>query len=214
MKKLSIICGLILSANAIGCASGPDFQLQVERLTSENQRLRDRTVQTSGELAACQTRCDSLQNELANRPELPPKPSKNYLLPEDLKETGLNVERRGNHTVIAIPSDLFFRSGSSSLNGSGERALMQVASVLKKKYPQGKIRIEGHTDSDPIRKTKKQFHCNFDLGFERAHRVAHTMTEKGGIQASRIVCESYGPYDPIDPSSKTKNRRVQIVIAQ
>ena len=40
------------------------------------------------------------------------------------------------------------------------------------------------------------------------------LMEKGGIQASRIVCETYGPYDPIDPSSKSKNRRVQIVIAR
>ncbi len=214
MKKLSVLCGLLVSAGAIGCASGPDLQMQVERLSSENQRLRDRTVQTSGDLAACQARCDTLRKELAARAKPAPVEPKEYVLPEDLEKTGLNVERRGNHTVIRIPSDLFFRSGSAGLNGPGERALQQVARVLNQKYPQGTIRIEGHTDADPIRKTKKKFHCNFDLGFERAHRVAHSLMEKGGIQASRIVCETYGPYDPIDPSSKSKNRRVQIVIAR
>jgi flagellar motor protein MotB len=41
----------------------------------------------------------------------------------------------------------------------------------------------------------------------------HYLIEKGGFDPRRIVCEAYGEFQPVDPKVKSRNRRVEIVIA-
>lgn len=219
MMRKAAAAFLLASAlfTAIGCASGPDLEMRVEELTNENEDLQRRNSQLEGELAASNARCTALEKEVSARKTGPMKSGERtneYQLPEDLEKNGVNLRSRGNETVIEIPSDLFFASGASTLSRDGERTLSSVVSMLQKQYPSGLIRIEGHTDSDPIRRTKSKFHCNFDLGFERAHQVAHYLIEKGRIDPKRVTCETYGEHQPRDSKNKSKNRRVEIVIAR
>lgn len=202
---------------AIGCASGPGLETRVEELTRENEDYTRKNTQLEGKLAACEAKCQTLERELSGRKGSSGKSGERtneYQLPEDLEKSGIRMRTRGNEAVIEIPTDLFFSSGSAVLSGGGEKAIGSVSDMLRKQYPSGLIRIEGHTDSDPIRKTKSKFHCNLDLGFERAHQVAHHLIEKGKLDPKRITCETYGDIDPRDAKNKAKNRRVEIVIAR
>ena len=91
--------------------------------------------------------------------------------------------------------------------------MAEVTSALKKSFKNSFVRVEGHADSDPIRRTKGKYHCNWELSFERSHAVTHFLVEKGRFDPSRVVCEAHGEFHPADPSNKAKNRRVEIVIA-
>jgi flagellar motor protein MotB len=42
----------------------------------------------------------------------------------------------------------------------------------------------------------------------------HYLVDKGGFDPHRVACEAYGEFQPLDPQNKTRNRRVEIVIAQ
>jgi flagellar motor protein MotB len=177
-------------------------------LTREQEDLQRQKAQTESELLAYKARCEAL--ERAKTPAPTTRASAD--VPNDLRGK-VDIRKRGNDTVIDIPSDVFFASGSASLNGTSEKTMAQIADYIKRNHPGGMLRVEGHSDTDPIRRSKSKFHCNWELSFERAHAVMHFLIEKGGLDPRRVVCEAYGEFQPLDPKNKSKNRRVEIVIA-
>jgi chemotaxis protein MotB len=118
--------------------------------------------------------------------------------------------------VISIPSSITFASGQATLSKEGQKALQNVASTLKKEYPGAKYGIEGHTDSDPIKKSK--FTSNRDLSIARAMAVLTYLVEECKIPDESCIVAGHGQYDPIgsnkSDSDKAKNRRVEIVVHQ
>jgi chemotaxis protein MotB len=91
--------------------------------------------------------------------------------------------------------------------------LRSVASVLKSKFVGRRFYVEGHTDSDPIQKTKDKYDNNRHLSALRANAVASYL-ERQGVPANAIVVVGFGEHDPRDPGQKARNRRVQIVVGE
>ena len=92
--------------------------------------------------------------------------------------------------------------------------MSRIVDYIRTNHPGGRLRIEGHADTDPIKRTRGKYHCNWEISFARAHSVMHFLISKGGFDPKRVVCESYGHYHPKDPGNKSRNRRVEIVIAR
>jgi chemotaxis protein MotB len=209
--KILVVLGLALSGFlAIGCSSGPDLQGRIDELTKEQEELQRQKEASDSELAVYKAKCEALErNRTAARPAPAPAPG---VRPVPADSEGMDIRKRGNDTVINLPSDVFFASGSASLSAAGEKTMVRVAEYIKKNHSGGLIRVEGHSDSDPIRKTKGKFHCNWDLSFERAHSVVHYLVEKGHVDQHRLVCEAFADNQPQSTNDKSKNRRVEIVI--
>jgi flagellar motor protein MotB len=197
-KKIVALLSLALcAAAAVGCSSGADLQGRIDELTREQEEM--------------QRQKEALERDRNVRPSAAPAP---VVTPVPADPDGMDIRRRGNDTVINIPSDLFFASGSATLNGGGERSMAKIAEYIRKNSGGGLIRVEGHSDSDPIRRTKGKFHCNWDLSFQRAHAVMHFLVDKGNVDQHRVVCEAFGDSQPQSTTDKSKNRRVEIVIAR
>jgi len=209
--KILVVFGLALSAiSAIGCSSGPDLQGRIDELTKEQEELQRQKEQSDSELAIYKAKCEAMErNRPAARSTPAPAPA---VRPVPADSEGMDIRKRGNDTVINLPSDVFFARGSASLSAAGEKTMVRIAEYIKKNHAGGLIRVEGHSDSDPIRKTKGKFHCNWDLSFERAHAVVHYLVEKGHVDNHRLVCEAFADNQPQSSSDKSKNRRVEIVI--
>ena len=195
-------------AGAIGC-SGPDLQPRVDALTREREDLILERTSLEGRLAAAEAREAALQRDRATRSS-----KSDVTLSDNLKSKGVSVRDRGGDTVIDLPSDVFFASGSAKLTAAGEKALSEVSGLVQKSYKGSLIRVEGHADSDPIRRTKSKYHCNWELSFERAHAVVHYLIDKGGFDAKHIAADCFGDNQPLDPKNKAKNRRVEIVVSR
>jgi len=114
-------------------------------------------------------------------------------------------------TMIRLDEAILFRSGSADLSDSGKSILQKVADILKQ-YPDQKVRVDGHTDSDPINKSGKKFTSNWDLSASRAVRVVEALTSSTGIAGERVFVAGFSQYQPVDPANKKANRRVEIVI--
>ncbi|HEX7900106.1 MAG TPA: OmpA family protein [Planctomycetota bacterium] len=213
MSKPCLIALAFAAASAVGCAA-TDWQAKAEQLQRDNEDLERQKAKLEADHLAAQARVDFLErNRVVVAPGakagVTPAP---YEMPSDL-DGKVEIRRRGNDTVIDVPSDVFFASGSSTLSREGDKAMGSIVDYIKKRHPGGLIRVEGHSDSDPIRRTKSKYHCNWELSFERSHAVTHFLVEKGRFDPSRVVCEAHGEFHPVDPSNKAKNRRVEIVIA-
>ncbi|RKY08514.1 MAG: hypothetical protein DRP65_08985 [Planctomycetota bacterium] len=115
--------------------------------------------------------------------------------------------------TVTLPNAILFSPGKASLKKASVAELDHVRSVLRQRYQGRNIDVVGHTDSDPIRKSK--WRDNWELSAERALTVLRYLT-KQGIKAERIRAVASGASRPIASNStssgKAKNRRVEIVV--
>lgn len=111
---------------------------------------------------------------------------------------------------LEILDEVLFDPGKAELKESGKEVLDQIAERLKN-LPDALIRIEGHTDTDPIEKSAHLWktRSNFELGAYRALMVLLHFQEQEINPAQMYLC-SFGEYRPKDPANKAKNRRVII----
>ena len=133
-----------------------------------------------------------------------------------LRGTGVSVKVKEGHISVVLPSSILFNSGQTKLKKAATNSLAKVCSVLKKDFPNETIRIEGHTDSDPVKRTKKVYKSNWELSSARAANVLHFLVDKCQLDPKKLYLAGYGKYQPVasnkSKSGKQKNRRVEIVV--
>ncbi len=115
--------------------------------------------------------------------------------------------------TVTLPNAILFDSGKANLKSATSKELDHIYSVLRGKYSGKEIEVVGHTDTDPIKKSK--WADNWELSAERALTVTRYLV-KNGINESKIKAVGCGPARPIasnaNASGKQKNRRVEIVV--
>lgn len=120
---------------------------------------------------------------------------------------GVDVSTRGGELVVGIAGDVLFDPGSVTLKRSAKATLDKIASELRSGYAGKSIRVEGYTDTDPIRKSK--WKTNERLSAERAMAVEAYLVSKG-INNDMIYSAAFGPAHT--KTTKSKSRRVEVVI--
>lgn len=109
--------------------------------------------------------------------------------------------------VVAVAGDVLFDSGKADLKQTSKATLDQIAGVLNSRYAGRLIRVAGHTDSDPIKKSK--WGTNERLSAERALAVEEYLAQRG-VAGDRMYSAGFGPSQP--KGSKRESRRVEIVV--
>ena len=176
-------------------------------LRIQNQQLKTNYESVHGQLADANARPPA-EEPLAK--ETPAKPEPQQKIPE-LDEAGVGYGMRNGNMVITLPSSITFASGQATLSKEGQAALKKVAALLKKEYAKADYSIEGHTDDEPIKKSK--FETNRELSYARAMAVLAYLVSDCGIKDDDCVLVAHGQYDPIvAKGDKAKNRRVEIVV--
>jgi chemotaxis protein MotB len=183
--------------------------------------LRDRDAEIrnlNGSLASLRAQKDDLERQMASERSAPSATEpKNAGFENDTKglqeELGpdVTVDYRKGRLSLGVDDTVTFDSGSDKLKSSASRVLKSIVTVLKRDYGDCKIYIEGHTDSDPIKKSN--YLDNRELSAKRANAVARFLIEQG-MSERNIVIVGYGQFDPRDTKSKERNRRVEIVPAR
>lgn len=137
-------------------------------------------------------------------------------LEEERKKWGDSVEvaMTDKGLAITITGDVLFNSGSDQLTTEGLALLGKVASVLKEKYPNNPLGIEGHTDNEPIETSG--WKSNWELGAARGLSVLHFLADEAKIPPERLSATSYGEMSPVasnaTPEDMAKNRRAVIIV--
>jgi len=208
-KKISSVLLLGLGILSTGCAS----QQRLEEYQSEVLSLREERAElkkTNSKL-----RQENQNLEVALMEANMQKPAfEDDASDAGLDALGIDYRSEGGNYIISIPSSISFASGRAEVTKQGQSALREVARVLKDKHSGSRFWIEGHTDSDPIVKSK--WASNRDLSVNRAMAVLHYLVDSCDIDDSTCVVAGHGEYMAVDPgtssSAKAKNRRVEIVV--
>ena len=178
----ALVAGLFL----VGCSA--DLREQNALLTQENEELRaqlgDRNealTQSQQEIRDRNRELSQLQRDLQGGQQ----PLAQVTGFEQIPDVSATIG--SGEVTVAVESDVLFSSGKTTLKAAAKASLDGVASVLNRSYPDRPIRIAGHTDSDPIRKSGYQ--SNYHLGFERGYAVREYLIARG-VEAQRIALAS------------------------
>jgi len=189
-------------------------QKTLKQYQDEVRVLREERTQLKKENRDLRAQNEAYEVQLANAGA--PKSEPISVEDDDrLGKVGVDIGRDAyGNTVISIPAEITFPSGKAELTKQGKEALKVVATVLLEDHGSGHYWIEGHTDTDPISKSK--WESNRDLSVARAMAVLHYLVEDCNVPDDRCVVAGHGQYDPLtgndDHSGKARNRRVEIVV--
>ncbi len=190
------------------------------RLLTENRDLRNKARRADKEAEDNRLRLEQLAQRLAlaerRSKQETPSPELGQLTPTALQNIpDVQVEEGTEGIRVILSNKVFFRPGSVVISQKGKSALDRVARILNKDYGTAQIRVDGHTDSTPIAKTKAKYPSNWELSTDRACAVLRHLISKG-ISEQRIHAAGFAYYRPVasnkTESGKQQNRRVEIVI--
>lgn len=119
------------------------------------------------------------------------------------------IEQSNGDLVATLAGNVLFDSGKTTIKDSAKRQLDRIAREIRGQHRGAAIRIEGHTDSDPIRRSK--WASNDALSQARADAVKSYLA-KAGVPTSKMESIGYGSSKP--KSSKAASRRVEVVITK
>lgn len=192
-----------------------------EDMIEQVRELREKVRELSEEPAAAEASAPASAPAAASTaaPAAPAAPAvdagavRRALLSAGATELTVATNRVGE-VVVTLPGSMSFGAGKADLSPEARTTLGRLAAVLKRDLPQVRLRVEGHTDSDPIRKSS--WASNEALSAARAGAVARVLATSGGVAANRIESTGFGATRPVASNAtregKALNRRVEIVI--
>ena len=210
-SKVALLLALLSVMTFSGCT---DWKKKHDALNVENQntkglleREKMENAQLADQLAKDQQTIQDMQRQIVEKKRSP------------AEATGfgegydVSFDANAGTITVTLPNSILFDSGKATLKNATSKELDHIYSVLKAKYPGRHIEVAGHTDSDPIKRSK--WTDNLELSSERAMEVARYLMKKG-VAENRISATGYGEGKPIATNStaegKKKNRRVEIVV--
>jgi len=121
------------------------------------------------------------------------------------------VENTETEVTVGLSSDVTFASGEATMSEAGRDALGKAGAILAK-LPNA-IRIEGHTDSVPMRGGR--YPSNWHLSAARAQSVVRLLID-AGVDARRMQVIGFSDTRPRADNDtapgRSKNRRIEIKI--
>jgi chemotaxis protein MotB len=208
MVKVVSLGVLVAGLGLGGCknVSRDQYELAVQEsqaLRTENATLAESSRAKDSQIASLQQQLSTAQMAAqAPAPAAPAGGNNNW----GSTDTG-GTRSRGSSAETYTLGDVAFGAGQAVLSSAAKRELDGVARDIARRHAGAQIRVEGHTDSTPIRKSK--WGSNEALSQARADAVREYLITKG-IASGRIDSMGFGSSRP--KGSAAASRRVEIVV--
>ena len=211
-KSIAVLISLILTSLMTGCTN---WKAEYDKLYVVNQNLEG---QLTGEKQKNQEYLDKysqaqqtimdMQKQMETKKQTPAQAT-------GFEGFEVSLNAAEGTITVTLPNSILFDSGQASLKKDSDAKLNSIYATLKQKYAGKRIDVVGHTDSDPISKTKDLWKDNWELSAERALTVTRYLVSRG-IPEKQIEAVACGESRPVVPNNseanKQKNRRVEIVV--
>ncbi len=124
----------------------------------------------------------------------------------------LSFSEKGGNLYVSLANQVLYKPGHADLNHAGRDIIAKLAEAFKTNENM-QIVIEGHTDSDRIRRTRYLYKDNWDLSAARATNVVRELV-KNGVSANQLTAAGRGDAGPAYEGEDGKNmaRRIEFVL--
>jgi len=210
-KTIALLICLVVFALLPGCIN---WEKRYQALSVEHENVKgllDRERSEKGQLA------DRISQDQMTIEELQRQIEESSKTPADVTGFGegydVAFDPSAGTITVTLPNAILFDSGKATLKRTTSTELDHIRSVLRNKYPGRQVNVVGHTDTDPIKKSK--WKDNWELSAQRSLSVLRYFVKRG-IPEEKIQAVGCGESQPIASNStasgKAKNRRVEIVV--
>ena len=210
-KTVALLTCLVALVLLPGCTN---WQKRYKSLSVEHENLKGLLERERGEKGQL---ADRISQDQMTIEELQRQIEERSQTPGDVTGFGEGYDVRLDPSkgtiTVTLDNAILFDSGKAVLKRATSTELDHIFSVLRSKYSSKQVDVVGHTDSDPIKKSK--WKDNWELSAQRALTVVRYLSGRG-IPPARIRAVGCGAGRPIasnaKASGKARNRRVEIVV--
>jgi chemotaxis protein MotB len=202
------------------------FQLEKELRKAKRQEgetpsapppeLQSLTEKQKEELAYLQGKLKEKEQELEQIHGIKQQQERNL---DDLKKQldtlQVQLAQTPKGLTLTMVESLLFMPGGAQTSDKGKKLLDDVAGILKQRFSDRELIIEGHTDNQPIKVSG--WKSNWELSSARAMEVLHYLVANQGFDSRKLCATSYGEFHPVatntTPEGRAQNRRAVIVVS-
>ena len=191
-----------------------DLIVQLEEKERNLSLEKQHLLQLQAELDARSETIDELENLIAAK-EAKMSALRNAVSDalQAFEGKGLTVTQKNGKVYVSMENKLLFASGSWAVGLEGLNAIVKLGQVLVNNEDI-EVLIEGHTDNIPYNGTIIQ--DNWDLSVKRATAIVRIL-QNNGVNPQQVTAAGRSEYLPISDnttkSGRTKNRRIEIILA-
>jgi len=199
LRKITVvitIMGLVLLG---GCGKWK------EKYDACNAELENLEALFDGSQQALQV-CEADKNQLAQMLDAERNTTRREQT--ELERAGGVYDAARGTITVTLENKVLFDSGKVKLKSASKSRLSNISGIIKREHGGSEIWVVGHTDTDPIRKSK--WKDNWQLSTERSLAVTRYLLTQG-VSAKQLVAAGRGEHKPVG-SKKSKNRRVEIIV--
>ncbi|NJK92139.1 MAG: OmpA family protein [Blastochloris sp.] len=133
-----------------------------------------------------------------------------------LSEGQGSVFLKNDALTVRLTNNILFSSGRATLGSEGAEVLKAVAQLLNAELKGLGVRVEGHTDNEPIGQgLKARFPSNWDLSAARASAAIVALLENG-VEPARLQAVGRADTLPVEDNrteeGRAANRRIDFII--
>jgi len=225
-KILFSLLAIILMSS---CVSKKKYEELTSAKAQSEEALRREIADRDAQIKDMQSKAEQLQSDLnmteeevekfaTQVKENNEKISELYSAISEAFETydpnDLDVSERNGKLYITLNNNILFDAGRARLSDDSQEIVGTIAAALKDNNDL-KIRVEGHTDNDPVKIHKYKYKDNWALSTARALAIIAEL-EKAGIEGGRLTAAGKGDTEPIASNDtdegKQKNRRTEFIV--
>lgn len=118
----------------------------------------------------------------------------------------VQVESVNGQIRFTILNEVLFESGKAELKPTSKATLDSVMAIVQQEYADRDITVEGHTDSDPIQKSK--WKDNWELSYNRSMAVLYYLMNEKQIAPEKLKAVACGEAQPVAPNDSAANKRL------
>ncbi|MDX1686055.1 MAG: OmpA family protein [Saprospiraceae bacterium] len=192
-----------------------EMQAKINELETNNSKLKTDVANTERELKNADMKLsDAEQKAAAVKAKIDRIKQQIKETVMAAKEADLDVEAKDVKLHVSLANEVLFRPGNADLSKEGKELISQLANVFKEEDMH--IMVEGHTDEDPIRRSRYLFNDNWDLSCARAASAVRALIE-GGVDPASLTAAGRAYYESVDgevegEDMKAAKRRIEFVL--
>lgn len=185
----------------------------VKKIAAESKQLQQDKTKLETEKNNLRTKLTEIETELKR---IRDQSQRSIAAIQDrFKDSVGAVLDEAGRLTLDVKGKILFETGSATLSKEGKELLDAIAEevLLNTEYAEYDIRIEGHTDNNPIAGDELR---NWNLSTDRSIAAVKYLQQNAKIEPERLTATGYAFYQPIDEAdteeAKAKNRRIEIVL--